>query len=81
MKFLNGKDFHPSNFKNQERLWRAEEKKKAEEKRTKELMIERQKEWQKEQLQKVAIEAKHAYARLYLCISTPVLTFSPLFPH
>lgn len=58
MKFLNGKDFHPSNFKNQERLWRAEERKKEEDKRMKELAIERQKEWQKEQLQKLALEQK-----------------------
>ena len=48
--FISKKFFHPSNFKNQEKLWQAVEAKKEEEKRQAELMKKRDEERRIEQL-------------------------------
>jgi hypothetical protein len=48
--FISKKFFHPSNFKNQEKLWQAIEAKKEQEKRQEELMKKREEEKRIEQL-------------------------------
>ena len=48
--FISKKFFHPSNFKNQEKLWQAIEAKKEQEKRQEELMKKREEERRIEQL-------------------------------
>jgi hypothetical protein len=48
--FISKKFFHPSNFKNQEKLWQAIESKKEQEKRQEELMKKREEERRIEQL-------------------------------
>jgi hypothetical protein len=48
--FISKKFFHPSNFKNQEKLWQAIETKKEQEKRQEELMKKREEERRIEQL-------------------------------
>jgi hypothetical protein len=57
MKFLNKKSWHPATFQNQERVWKAEQKHKEEEKKMAELQKQVREEREREEFRQLQIRA------------------------
>lgn len=57
MKFLNKKTWHPATFRNQERVWKAEQKHKDEEKKMAELQKQVREEREREEFRDLQIRA------------------------